>query len=101
MGLMVGGSSRAGALTQKRNKLVRLKSKLTNQSTDIQYVVSLNESEIAGDKYDLEHQDEIDDLSSLKKILDNKKEIMISLLNSEINSLEAEITAEINANKEK
>ena len=99
MGLLVGGSERAGRLTQKRNRLEALKKRLIAQNTDIHYVVGLRESEIVGSKYDLEHQNELDSLSNLTKLLDSKKAVMVALLDSEIASLGIQIIAEINASK--
>ena len=75
MGLIVEGSARAGQLTQRKNRLEALKRKLIAQNTVINYVVGLRESEIVGDKYDLEYQNELDSLSNLTKLLESKKEI--------------------------
>ena len=99
MGLIVEGSARAGQLTQRKNRLEALKRKLISQNTVINYVVGLRESEIVGDKYDLEYQNELDSLSNLTKLLESKKDAMIVLLDGEISSLGIQIIEAINESK--
>lgn len=99
MGLIVEGSARAGQLTQRKNRLEALKRKLIAQNTVINYVVGLRESEIVGDKYDLEYQNELDSLSNLTKLLESKKDAMIVLLDGEISSLGIQIIEAINESK--
>ena len=99
MELIVEGSARAGQLTQRKNRLEALKRKLIAQNTVINYVVGLRESEIVGDKYDLEYQNELDSLSNLTKLLESKKDAMIVLLDGEISSLGIQIIEAINESK--
>lgn len=99
MGLIVEGSARAGQLTKRKNRLEALKRKLIAQNTVINYVVGLRESEIVGDKYDLEYQNELDSLSNLTKLLESKKDAMIVLLDGEISSLGIQIIEAINESK--
>ena len=72
------------------SKLNAIHKKLKNKSTAIDYVVTLSEN-IAGEKYDDEKEQEKKDLDSLRQIILKKKREILSLLNTKIQNLEADL----------
>lgn len=76
-------ASRKAELEAKRNNVQK-------QSTDIWTVSSLS-SYIAGEKYDDEEKQERQDLDKLEKMLSEKKNEILSLLDSKISEAESNL----------
>ena len=76
-------SSRKAELEAERNNVQK-------QSTDIWTVSSLS-SYIAGEKYDDEEKQERQDLDKLEKMLSEKKNEILSLLDSKISEAESNL----------
>ena len=76
-------ASRKAELEEERNNVQK-------QSTDIWTVSSLS-SYIAGDKYDDEEKQERQDLDKLEKMLSEKKNEILSLLDSKISEAESNL----------
>lgn len=97
---LYSASSVTSQAASRKAELEAERKNVQNQSTDIWTSSSLS-SYIAGEKYDDEAKQERDDLDKLEKMLSEKKDEILSLLDSKISEAESNLqsarTAETNA----
>ena len=97
---LYSASSVTSQAASRKAELEAERKNVKNESTDIWTSSSLS-SYIAGEKYDDEAKQEREDLDKLEKMLSEKKDEILSLLDSKISEAESNLqsarTAETNA----
>ena len=87
---LYSASSVTSQAASRKAELEAERKNVQNQSTDIWTSSSLS-SYIAGEKYDDEAKQERDDLDKLEKMLSEKKNEILSLLDSKISEAESDL----------
>mgnify|MGYP000844421643 FL=1 len=87
---LYSASSVTSQAASRKAELEAERKNVKNQSTDIWTVSSLS-SYIAGEKYDDEEKQERQDLDKLEKMLSEKKDEILSLLDSKISEAESNL----------
>lgn len=87
---LYSASSVTSQAASRKAELEAERKNVKNQSTDIWTSSSLS-SYIAGEKYDDEAKQERDDLDKLEKMLSEKKNEILSLLDSKISEAESNL----------
>ena len=87
---LYNASTRTSQAASRKSELEAERNNVQKQSTDIWTVSSLS-SYIAGEKYDDEEKQERQDLDKLEKMLSEKKNEILSLLDSKISKAESNL----------
>lgn len=87
---LYNASTRTSQAASRKAELEAERNNVQKQSTDIWTVSSLS-SYIAGEKYDDEEKQERQDLDKLEKMLSEKKNEILSLLDSKISEAESNL----------
>lgn len=87
---LYNASTRSSQAASRKSELEAERNNVQKQSTDIWTVSSLS-SYIAGEKYDDEEKQERQDLDKLEKMLSEKKNEILSLLDSKISEAESNL----------
>jgi hypothetical protein len=87
---LYNASTRTSQAASRKSELEAERNNVQKQSTDIWTVSSLS-SYIAGEKYDDEEKQERQDLDKLEKMLSEKKNEILSLLDSKISEAESNL----------
>ena len=87
---LYNASTRTSQAASRKSELEAERNNVQKQSTDIWTVSSLS-SYIAGEKYDDEEKQERQDLDKLEKMLSEKKNGILSLLDSKISEAESNL----------
>ena len=87
---LYNASTRTSQAASRKAELEAERNNVQNQSTDIWTVSSLS-AYIAGEKYDDEEKQERQDLDKLEKMLSEKKNEILSLLDSKISEAESNL----------
>lgn len=87
---LYNASTRTSQAASRKSELEAERNNVQNQSTDIWTVSSLS-AYIAGEKYDDEEKQERQDLDKLEKLLVEKKDEILSLLDSKISEAESNL----------
>ena len=87
---LYNASTRTSQAASRKSELEAERNNVQKQSTDIWTVSSLS-SYIAGEKYDDEEKQERQDLDKLEKMLSEKKDEILSLLDSKISEAESDL----------
>lgn len=87
---LYNASTRTSQAASRKSELEAERNNVQKQSTDIWTVSSLS-SYIAGEKYNDEEKQERQDLDKLEKMLSEKKNEILSLLDSKISEAESNL----------
>lgn len=87
---LYNASTRTTQAASRKSELEAERNNVQKQSTDIWTVSSLS-AYIAGEKYDDEEKQERQDLDKLEKMLSEKKNEILSLLDSKISEAESNL----------